>query len=291
MTKTTRHTIYLFVTALIWGTAFVAQSAGNVMGALTFNCLRNFLGFLVLIPAILFFCGNLRVDRPTLIGGLSCGLCLFFASNLQQVGMLYTSPGKAGFVTASYMLLVPVAGIFLGRKMSGRILAAVLLGAFGLYLLCIPQGEGLSGINFGDVLCIVCAGVFTAHILCVDHFAPKAEGIKMSCIQFLVVGVLTLVPALLFETVSQGALLSGLIPLLYAGVLSSGVGYSLQIIGQDGVNPAVAALIMSLESCFAVLAGWILLGDVLNGRELFGCLLMFAAIVLTQLPERRKETA
>ncbi|MDO4265943.1 MAG: DMT family transporter [Eubacteriales bacterium] len=281
----TRHTIYLFVTAMIWGAAFVAQSAGNVMGPFTFNCLRNILGVLVLIPFIRFFYGDLRIDRLTLTGGILCGFFLFLASNVQQMGLLYTTPGKAGFITASYMILVPIVGIFFGKRISGRILTAVVLGALGLYFLCIPQGEGFSNVNRGDLLCMGCALLFTGHIMCIDHFVPKTQGVKMSCIQFFTAAVLSGILMLLFETPDAAAVKSGLVPLLYAGIMSTGVAYSMQIVGQNGVDPSVAALILSLESCFAVLAGWVLMHNAMSTRELAGCALMFGAIILTQLPQ------
>ena len=164
------HIGLLFLTAMIWGAAFVAQSAGNVMGPFTFNCLRNGLGVLVLIPFIRFFYGNLHLDRDTLKGGICCGLCLFAASNLQQVGLQYTTPGKSGFITASYMILVPIAGFFLGRGIQRRILLAVLLGAAGLYFLCMPGGEGIGKLNQGDVMSFLCAFFYTAQILCIDRF-------------------------------------------------------------------------------------------------------------------------
>ena len=288
--KTAKHTVYLLIAAMIWGSAFVAQSAGNVMGPFTFNCLRNFLGFFVLIPFIRIFYRNFKFDRMTVLGGICCGICLFLASNTQQYAMQYTTPGKAGFITASYMLIVPIVGFFMGKGITRRIIFAVIAGAVGLYLLCIPAGEGFSGINLGDMLCAVCALLFTGHILCIDYFTPRGEGVKISCLQFLTAAVLTTVPMIFFEEPNIQGIQAGLVPLLYAGILSSGVGYSLQIVGQEGVNPAVAALILSLESCFAVLAGWIILGDAMNMRELLGCLIMFGAIVLTQLPGR-KQTA
>lgn len=287
--RTAKHTLYLLIAALIWGSAFVAQSAGNVMGPFTFNCLRNFLGFFVLIPFIRIYYRNFKFDRMTVIGGICCGICLFLASNTQQYAMQFTTPGKAGFITASYMLIVPIVGFFMGKGITARIILAVVLGALGLYLLCIPAGEGLSGVNTGDILCGICAVMFTGHIMCIDYFAPKGEGVKMSCLQFLTAAVLTMVPMLLFEEPDPTGIVAGLVPLLYAGIMSSGVAYSLQIVGQEGVNPAVAALVLSLESCFAVLAGWLLLGDAMNLRELSGCLIMFGAIVLTQLPSGKKE--
>ena len=279
--------VCLFITALIWGFAFVAQSEGNVMGPFTFNSIRNFLGFLSLIPFIRIYYGDLKADRHTLIGGI----CLFLASNTQQFSLLYTTPGKTGFITACYMMLVPIAGLFMGRKLSRKVAAAILAAALGLYLLCIPKGEGFSDINRGDMLAMICAVFYTFHILCIDHFAKNAQGIKMSCIQFLTCAILTLIPSLLTEKPELSVIGSGIVPLLYAGVLSSGVAYSLQIVGQKDADPSVASLILSLESCFSVLAGWLLLGDRLSLRESLGCVIMFAGIILTQLPDRRPAEA
>ena len=283
-----RHTIYLFITALIWGTAFVAQSVGNIMGPFTFNCLRSLLGGLVLIPFIKYFYKGIKPDITTIKGGICCGLCLFAASNLQQYGLLYTSPGKAGFITAGYILIVPILGLFVGKRISARIAAAVVAALVGLYLLCIPVGEGMS-INQGDMLCMVCALVFSLHIITIDHFAPKAEGVKMACIQFLVCSALSAVLMLLFEEPDPKNIAEGIIPLIYAGVFSSGVAYTLQIVGQPGVNPTIASLILSLESCIAVIAGWLILGEGMNTREVTGCIIMFAAIIITQLPQKVKK--
>ena len=283
-----RHTIYLFITALIWGTAFVAQSVGNIMGPFTFNCLRSLLGGLVLIPFIKYFYKGIKPDITTIKGGICCGLCLFAASNLQQYGLLYTSPGKAGFITAGYILIVPILGLFVGKRISARIAAAVVAALVGLYLLCIPVGEGMS-INRGDMLCMICALVFSLHIITIDHFAPKAEGVKMACIQFLVCSALSAVLMLLFEEPDPKSIAEGIIPLIYAGVFSSGVAYTLQIVGQPGVNPTIASLILSLESCIAVIAGWLILGEGMNTREVTGCIIMFAAIIITQLPQKAKK--
>ena len=283
-----RHTIYLFITALIWGTAFVAQSVGNIMGPFTFNCLRSLLGGLVLIPFIKYFYKGIKPDITTIKGGICCGLCLFAASNLQQYGLLYTSPGKAGFITAGYILIVPILGLFVGKRISARIAAAVVAALVGLYLLCIPVGEGMS-INQGDMLCMVCALVFSLHIITIDHFAPKAEGVKMACIQFLVCSALSAVLMFLFEEPDPKNIAEGIIPLIYAGVFSSGVAYTLQIVGQPGVNPTIASLILSLESCIAVIAGWLILGEGMNTREVTGCIIMFAAIIITQFPQKAKK--
>ncbi len=284
-----RSTALLFLTAIIWGFAFVAQSEGNVMGPFTFNGIRNLLGTLALIPFIRIFYGNLRLDKDTLIGGICCGLCLFAASNLQQYALLYTSPGKTGFITACYMILVPITGICFGKRLRLRIGIAVVFAALGLYLLCIPKGEGFIDINKGDMLALLCALCYTFHILCIDHFTVKAEGVKMACIQFFCCAVLTLLLAFIFEEPSLPAIRSGLLPLLYAGICSSGVAYSLQIMGQRDVEPSVASMILSLESCFSVIAGFLLLGTALSLRELLGCAVMFVGIIITQLPERKEE--
>ena len=258
------------------------------MGPFTFNSIRNFLGFFVLLPFIRFFYGNFKLDRQTLIGGICCGICLFLASNVQQLGLVYTSPGKAGFITACYMVVVPIVSALLGHKIPKTVWIAVVLALFGLYFLCIPKGESFASINLGDALCLLCAGLFTMHILCIDHFTQTAEGVKMSCIQFLVCAVLSGILMLFTEQPSLSGIRAGFFALLYAGIMSSGVAYSLQIVGQKGVHPAIASLILSLESCFSVLTGWIVLGSKLNARELCGCLIMFAAIILTQLPEQKK---
>lgn len=286
-----RHTVYLFLTSLIWGSAFVAQSAGNVMGPFTFVSLRNYIGFFVLLPCIWLIRGNFHINRDTLLGGIGCGVILCLASNTQQFSLLYTSPGKAGFITACYMVLVPIAGFFLGKKLSKRVVVAVILAVIGLYFICIPAGGGFSGMNRGDLICLGCAVLFTGHILCIDHFAERADGVKMSCIQFLVCALLSTVLMLWRDKPTAAGIREGLLPLLYAGILSSGVGYSLQIVGQRGVNPSIAALILSLESCFAVLAGWLLLGSRLTLREGLGCAVMLSAIVLTQMPERSAKPA
>lgn len=290
MTRTERKAgriVCLFITALIWGFAFVAQSEGNVMGPLTFNGLRNLLGFAALLPFIRIYYKSFSLDRDTLMGGICCGICLFLASNTQQYALLYTTPGKTGFITACYMIFVPIAGLLSGRRIGPRTAFAIVLSAAGLYLLCIPEGQGFGGVNKGDLLALLCAVFYTMHILCIDHFTVRAEGIKMSCIQFLVCGILTIIPALILEDQEAAALRSGLLPLLYAGIMSSGVAYSMQIVGQKGTDPTVASLILSLESCFSVLAGWLLLSDRLSMRELSGCLIMFLGIILTQLPEKK----
>lgn len=296
-TSTLKNSLLLLLTATIWGVAFVAQSVSmDYIGGFTFNAVRNIIGAITLVPVILIFSkqdpaadqnpADRQKARKTLItGGICCGILLCLASNFQQFGIKYTTVGKAGFITACYIIIVPIIGIFLKKKCSPFIWIAVLLSLGGLYLLCISPGEGFS-IGKGDTLVLICAVVFSFHILTVDHFSPLVDGVKMSCIQFLVCGILSGIPALIFENPNITNILQAWMPILYAGILSCGVAYTLQIVGQKGMNPTVASLIMSLESCISVIAGWLILGQNLSSREIFGCVLMFGAIMLAQLPQK-----
>ena len=290
-----RNSLLLLLTATIWGAAFVAQSVSmDYIGAFTFNAARNLIGAAVLVPVIWLLNRNKprtglspdkrRAQRGTLLaGGISCGVLLCVASNFQQFGIKYTTVGKAGFITACYIVIVPVLGIFLKKKCGSFIWAAVALALLGLYLLCIKDGFS---IGKGDTLVLISAVLFSLHILVIDHFSPLTDGVKMSCIQFLVCGVLSGIPALILENPDLASLAAAWAPILYAGVLSCGVGYTLQIVGQKGMNPTVASLILSLESCISVLAGWIILGQRLTGREILGCVIMFGAIILAQIPQK-----
>lgn len=290
-----KNMLLLLLTAAIWGVAFVAQSAGmEYVGPFTFNCIRCLMGGLVLLPFIwLRDRGRKREAmqredyRNLAAGGLSCGLALFLASSLQQIGIQYTTVGKAGFITACYIVIVPVLGLFFGKRVGPMVWAAVVLAVAGLYRLCMSGGAG--GINRGDLLMTACALLFSVHILVIDHFSPRADGVKLSCIQFFAAGLLSGACMLLFESPDLGRVLAAWLPLLYAGVLSCGVAYTLQIVGQKGMNPTIASLILSLESGISVLAGWVLLGQGMSARELSGCALMFAAIILAQLPVKGKK--
>lgn len=294
-----KNACMLFLTAFIWGTAFVAQSMGmDHLGAFAFNGIRSFIGGLALLPCI-YFLGKLDKDgrkqekskdarKDMIAGGISCGVVLFAASSMQQLGIQYTTAGKAGFITAFYIVLVPVLGIFLNKKTGWKVWLAVAIALLGLYFLCITESFS---IGKGDIYVFIGALLFSLHILVIDHFAPKADGVKMSCIQFFVAGFLSLIPMALLETTTADGIMRSWLPLLYAGLLSSGVGYTLQIIGQKNMNPTIASLILSLESCISVLAGWAILGERLSARESLGCVLMFAAIILAQLPERSSEIA
>ncbi|MDO4976011.1 MAG: DMT family transporter [Eubacteriales bacterium] len=305
-TKKIRNTLLLFLTAFIWGAAFVAQSSGgDAVGPYTFNCSRSIIGSLVLIPVIFLLDGLKLTNRKPVtkeekktlwIGGLSCGLVLCIATNLQQVGINSGTPaGKAGFLTACYIILVPILGLFLKKKSTWNIWLGVMLTVIGLYLLCM---KGSLSLQFSDILLLLCALDFSVHILIIDYFSPKVDGVRMSCIQFMTVGILTAFPMFFTEMngsfANLGPWLSmfqrwdALIPILYAGVFSSGVAYTLQIIGQQDVNPTVASLILSLESVFSVLAGAVILGEMMSLRELCGCAFIFAAVILAQIPVGKK---
>lgn len=292
-----KNSLLLLLTAAIWGVAFVAQSVGmDYVGAFTFNSIRSLIGSLVLIPVILVLNRQKpasahtdlqkKENRRTLItGGICCGICLCLASNFQQFGIKYTTVGKAGFITACYIVIVPVLGLFLKQKCGPFVWAAVAMAVIGLYLLCIKDGFS---IGTGDILVMICALLFSIHILVIDHFSPMVDGVKMSCIQFLVCGILSGIPALLLESPRFSSILAAWQPILYAGVFSCGVAYTLQIVGQKNMNPTVASLILSLESCISVLAGWLILKQQLSLREFAGCAVMFAAIILAQLPQKTK---
>ena len=218
-------------------------------------------------------------------GGVCCGIALCAASLLQQFGIRYTSVGKAGFLTTLYIVIVPLFGIFVRRIPGVKVWCSVVAALIGMYLLCI---SGSVRIGLGDALVIGCALVFSIHILVVDHFAEQVDGVKLSCLQFLTSGVICLVLAFLTEHPSWDALFAGIVPVLYAGVLSSGVGYTLQVVGQKKVEPTAASLLLSMESVFSVLAGWVILGQKLSARELLGCALVFAAVICVQLPDKKK---
>lgn len=290
-----KNSLLLLLTATIWGTAFVAQSVGmDYVEPFTFTFARSIIGGIVLIPCICFLrwlkkredkdAGANRplVTRIEWIGGICCGLALCAASNFQQIGISYTTVGKAGFITALYVVIVPIMGLFFKRKVSFVVWICVALSVIGLYLLCMTEGSFT--LAYGDLLVLICAILFSIHIMVIDHFSPKGDGVVMSCIQFFVCGIVSGIIMLFVESPDLGNIMAAKMPILYAGVLSSGVGYTLQVVGQKGMNPTIASLIMCLESVVSVLAGWLILGEALSNRELLGCVLMFVAIVLAQMP-------
>ena len=310
-----RNTFFLFLTAMIWGAAFVAQSVSmDYIGPFTFICLRSVIGGLFLIPVIIVLDGirkksqNESADvvnsenilhieteekqrlswknKQLIEGGIVCGIFLFFANCFQQTGIQYTTVGKAGFITTFYIIIVPLIGLFFKKYCGILTWISVVIALAGLYFLCITQKLT---IQRGDALILCCSVLYAGQILAIDHYNPFVDGVKMSCIQFLTGGILGAVFMLLFENPSIAMILSAAGPILYTGIMSTGVGYTLQIVGQKGLNPTVAALILSLESVFSALSGYVFLHQVLTTRELIGCALMFIAIVLAQLPDIRRK--
>lgn len=292
----------LLLTATIWGTAFVAQSVGmDYVEPFTFTFVRNIIGGLVLLPCIWFLRkwrakGNGRdgaaqtgvstetkfsVSRSEFIGGICCGTALFVASNLQQIGIVYTTVGKAGFITALYVVIVPIIGLFLKKRVSILVWICVALSVVGLYLLCMTEGAFTLGV--GDLLVLLCAVMFSVHIMVIDYFSPKGDGVVMSCIQFFVCGLLSGITMLFVENPQLESILTAWLPILYAGVFSSGVAYTLQVVAQKDMNPTIASLILCMESVVAVVAAWIILHEAMTTRELIGCGLMFVAIVMANL--------
>lgn len=298
MKQQIKSSLILLLTATIWGVAFVAQSVGmEYIGPFTFNAIRCVLGGLVLIPVILVLKkkketgaeNQEKEDKKTLwAGGIACGVILCIASNLQQFGIMEASVGKSGFFTALYIVMIPVIGIFIGKRPGIKLWFCVALAVVGMYLLCMKDGSFT--IERADIMLLLCALAFSFHILVVDYFSPKVDGVKMSCIQFFVCGVLSAVGMLFTEAPDISNIQAAWLPLLYAGLLSCGVGYTLQIVGQKGINPVIASLIMSLESVISALAGWVILGQVLSPKEILGCVLMFVAIIITQIPIGNKKT-
>lgn len=288
----------LLLTAFIWGTAFVAQSVGmDYVGPFTFLWTRNFIGAAALLPVIAVMDSVKKKQgkyekmtgahwKVLIAGGVCCGISLCIASSFQQIGIQYTTVGNAGFISSMYMLMVPVFSIFLHKKVSGKIWFCVALAAVGMYFLSIKDGFLVSR---GDALIAVCAVFFAVQILFVDYYAPKTDPVKLSCAQFVVTGILSLIPGLIFETVTVSALLSAAGPILYAGLLSSGVAYTLQVVAQKYAEPTIATLFMSLESVFSLLGGIVILSQIPDRREIFGCTLVFIAVVVSQISIKKKQ--
>ncbi len=273
--------------------SFVAQSEGASIGTFTFNGIRTLIGGIVLIPLVFISFKKENAQLPTgekkkfpikdvLIGGICCGIPLFIGGNLQQHAFNYIEVGKVGFITALYMVLVPVIGIFLKQKAKFNVWIGVVFGVIGLYFLSIPKGN--FSIGKGELITIFCAIGFAAHILVIDHFCKSVNNIALSCAQFFVAGTLSIICMFIFEEPKLNEIFSATVPLLYAGIMSCGVAFTAQIFGQKYTEPAVASLLLCLESVFAVLFGWLILRETLSSRELLGCLIMFIAIVFTQLP-------
>ena len=287
----------LLLTSIIWGISFIAQSKGvELISPVAFNGIRTMLGAVILLPLIAFRSrksdNKQHSTKDLITGGILCGILLCAATTLQTAGMIYTSPGKSGFITALYMVLVPIIGIFIGKKTRPIIWISVAVAVIGLYLMCI---DASLSINIGDVLTFFCAIVFAGHIMVIDYFSPKVDGVKLAFLQFFVCGALSLLWMFIFEEPEIQPILDCWVAIGYSGIFSCGVAYTLQIVGQKYTDPTSASILMSLESVFAALStavlvalGWNLTGGALNAREISGCVLMFIAIILVQLPERKK---
>lgn len=290
------HTLILVLTALIWGGAFVSQSMGaDYVGTFTFQALRNWLGAAVLIPFI-FVMDQINIKRTgksskpktrrqkkfLYTAGVVCGFFLFVASALQQAGIAYTTTAKSGFITALYVVIVPLFSLFRGKRPGLKIWLCVLFSLIGLYFLCLS--DGLGQINKGDVLTLLCAVAFSLQILAVSHYIRLVDGVRLSLMQILTTGILSTILMVTIERPSLESILQAAVPILYAGIMSSGIAYTLQIIGQKGLNPTIASIAMCLESVFSALGGWLVLNQTLTMREAAGCGLMFAAIILCEIP-------
>lgn len=288
--------IALVLAAFFWGTTFVAQKSAvtDSLGTFTFNGIRCMIGTIALAPLALTIGKPPKIENrpPTpfkkqFLYGAICGLILFASTNLQQWGLTDTTAGKSGFVTALYVVLVPIFGLLFFRKKVGwNIWPAVMMAAVGLYLLCVETENGFT-VQMGDVITFFCAIVFAFHILAIDSFTDKISGVTLSCIQFFVTGTLSLICMVLFETPTWESIQAAGGALLYAGILSCGVAYTLQIVGQKHTDPTVASLLMSLESVFAVLSGWMILDENMKKEQVIGCVIMFAAIVIAQIPFKK----
>ena len=293
--------IFLALAAIIWGSSFIAQTAGaEFVGPFTFISIRSFLGSAALLPVIFIMDTFKKKTKPQefkkmtkadykylLKGGLACGIVLFAASNLQQLGIDGgTAPGMAAFITALYILLVPIFSVFLGKKIRPVIWVCVGVSVVALYLLCVKDGGRVQG---SDLYVLACAVCYAIHILVIDKVSPKLDGIRLSALQFFVAGVISLIPMLIFEDVTLEALKAAAPSIAYSGIMSSGVAFTLQILGQQKTEPTIATMLMSLESVFGVLTAMIILSQVPTARETIGCVLMFAAIIVAQLPEKKKQ--
>ncbi|MGI6212416.1 MAG: DMT family transporter [Anaerovoracaceae bacterium] len=304
MSKKMQSNMLLLLTALVWGASFVAQKTGGVLGAFTYNGIRTFLGGLVLIPVVLFLIKKDKAaglydgktdeelkaqNRMDLIGGVCCGLALFAASMLQQYGINFTTAGKAGFITSLYAVLVPILSILIGKKVRPIIWFCVVLGAFGLYMLTM-FGQSMR-LQTGDFFVLLCAFAFAVHIMVIDHFSPKCNGPKISCIQFLVAGGLAIIGMFIWENPNLHDILYAWLPIVYGGVGSCAIGYTLQIVAQKNADPAEASLILCLESVFSAIFGAILLSERMSIHELIGCAMIFTAVVISQLPSKEERLA
>ena len=289
MSKNMKAIRLLFIAAFIWGTAFVAQKSGGAIGSFTFNGIRTFIGGLVLLPLVIKNHKDKSLPlftKEELTGGIVCGFFLFVAASLQQFGLAYTTAGKAAFITTLYVVFCPILSLIVHKKKTRPLVSlCVVLDVIGLYLLCMTDAS--FSIQIGDTLVILCAVAFAGQMVAVDNFIDRIDGIKLSCIQFLFSGLLGIICMFIFEgPVSVSNIMTAWFPILYAGVISCGIAYTFQVLGQKEATPTIAALILCLESVFGVLAGAVILGETMTMREIFGCIIMFAAVVISNLPEK-----
>lgn len=297
MSKKLKANILLLITAAAWGASFVSQVSGmDYVGPITFQGIRLMFAALVLVPVVfvmnrgkgpLFAPEKKEENKNILIGGICCGTALFVACTLQQFGCVFTTAGKAAFITTLYVVVVPIFSLFLRKRVRPIMWLCVALGVVGLYLLAMPDGFG--SVSKGDFFVILCAIAYAVHILVCDHFVAKNDGVKLSFIQFLTAGILGCITMFIFETPNLHDILTCAIPILYAGCISGGIGYTFQIIAQRDAEPTVASLLMSLESVFGVLFGALLLHEVMSGREIIGCCTIFVAVIISNLPEKRSK--
>ena len=295
MKQRTKGNAFLLLAAAVWGCGLIAQKAGmSYLGPLTFTAIRCTLGGVMMFPLIYVLERNKsREERESapketenLKGAFACSIPLLSLIMFQQYGLPYTTAGKAGFITALYILITPLIGMLLGKKVNKRLWVAVIVGLSGMYLMCLYTG--LDSVNFGDMMMLLAAVACSAHLHVIDHFVAKCDPVKMSCYQFIMVGVMCIIPAILLEQTTWQAVTDCLIPILYAGIFSCGVGYTLQIVGQKYTDPSVASLLLSTETVFTLLAGMIFFHEVLAIHEYIGCAMMFIAIIISQLPEKSK---
>ena len=291
---TFKGSAFLLIAAFVWGVAFVAQSVGmNHLNAFAFNSIRNFIGAIVLLPVLFWQVGAKKesnfkdvFSKELLLGGFICGAALCIASNFQQLGLAYSTVGKSAFITTLYIVFVPLLGLFFHKKLPVQVWIGVILAMAGLYLLCMKDETFV--LSIGDIYLLLSAFFFTIQITAVDYFVPKVNGIALSMMQFFVTAVISGVCTIFTKIPTWSDISAAAIPLLYTGMISCGIGYTLQIVGQKYLSATVASLIMSLESVFATLAGWLILKEILSTKELIGCGLVFTAVILTQLPSKTK---
>lgn len=293
MSKQFKGTLALLLATAIWGSTFVAQSVGvEKIGPFTFLAIRCILAVAVLLPVIYFRNNDkflqILMDKRLWKVGAICGVALFVATALQQLGLMYTTAGKSGFITAMYIVLVPIFGLFLKKKPPNSVLLSILIAAFGLYFL---SGSGFTSVNIGDVLTLGCAAAFAVQILLLDRFAGDLDCVALNMVQSLTCAVISAIVTGFTETVVLADIVNCWLPLAYAGILSMGVAYTLQIVGQRALDPSTASVLMSFESVFAAISGWLILHEKLSSTEILGCALVFIAILIPQIPLKKLKKA